>query len=148
MSSFACTVLSPIHHLLSTPLLHLGLSLTRPSCSLLLHTFIASTSHHTTHPLPHSGIRCPRRPNAIQHREDHPPPRPIPRKRNEHHIPPSPVNNIPHPLRQPLGLEILASALELAILVDGTGNSFEPEFEEQGRSVEKGVFEDASSLEY
>lgn len=131
---------SPICHLLSTPLLHLRLSLAlRPR---LWHPRCISK------PLPRSHKRRVRQPNRIHGHHNPQPPCPVSKHSSQQHAPVRPVRHIPHVLCQPFRFQIFAAAFHGAIgVVSWTAKSLKLELDEELWGGEEGVEEEGASGE-
>jgi hypothetical protein len=105
---------SPISYPLPTPLLQLRLPLTRPRGLRALPT-TSTLPRQSLHPSPHTTKSRPRKPAAIRRNHNPQPPRPIPKRAGKRHSAPAPVQHIPQKLCQPLRIQILTRALQIAL---------------------------------
>lgn len=97
---------SPILHLLSTPLLHLSLSLTRPRLRHARSILITT---------PHTSIRRPGRIRTVGWDHHPQPPGPVAQNGGKHNAAIAPVYHVPHVFGQPLGVQVLTRAFDTAI---------------------------------
>lgn len=120
---------SSIDHLLPAPLFHFRLPLTLPGSASFTSS---STTQQPSHPASHASVRAESQPSTVGGHCQPAPPCPISEQCNCRNTRPGPVKNIPHPFRQTLGLEVLAGALEVAVLsVRRAGEALEIEFNDQ-----------------
>lgn len=126
-----CHAKSPILHFLVSPLLHLRLPL---ACCLWLRNtcrILISTSHACIH--------APRRIHRVNGHNDPQCPCPIAHDGCQDYTSIAPIDNVPHVLCQPLGVKILAGALDAALSIVGrAGQALEVEVDEElgGREEE------------
>lgn len=131
---------SPILHLLTPPLLHFRLPLTRPRRTRLRH------ARCIRKPALHPRIRRPRRIHTIQRDNAPQPPRPVARNRYEEHNAVCPVDHVPHVLCQPFAVEVGAGARDAAIGgVGGAGLALEEELDGELRGGEEEVEEQGAA---
>lgn len=131
------TCISSVLHLLPTSLFQLGLSLALPSRTS--GSLLIVASHQSTHTSSDACVGGPGKVDGVQRHDRPKPPSPVAKETHSADADPGPVCDIPHPFCETFGLQILASAFELTIDEGGSANALEPEFDQEGRSIQNKV---------
>ena len=136
---------SPVLHPLSSALLHfrLPLALCRRSSRSTLRLSWDSSSQT----LPYASEGGESQPRGVRRHSNPCIPRLVSNKSSQNDAEPSPVRDVPHPFGQALGFQVLAGALQVAIVVSRTTDAFEPELDDESREVENEPGEEAARRE-
>jgi hypothetical protein len=140
-------VRSPVLHPLASPLLHLCLPLALSGRASRSTLGLRWNSAHACQALPRAGESGESQPRRVRGHGSPCIPCPVSCQGDQDNAEPSPVGNIPHPFGQALGFQILARALQVAIVVGGTTDAFKPELDEKGREIENEPGEEAARRE-
>jgi len=139
---------SSVLHPLSSPLFNLGLSLALSRRSSRSALRLSWNSSHARQTLPCASESSESQPSRVRRHGNPRIPRFVPYQSSQDNTKPSPVCNVPHPLSQTLGFQVLAGALQVAIVMGGTTDAFEPELDEKSREVENEPGEKAARREH
>ena len=136
---------SPVLHPLSSALLHfrLPLALSRRSC----RSTLGLSWHSSSQTLPYASEGGESQPRGVRRHSNPCIPRLVSNKSSQNDAEPSPVRDVPHPFGQALGFQVLAGALQVAIVVSRTTDAFEPELDDESREVENEPGEEAARRE-
>jgi hypothetical protein len=139
---------SPVLHPLSSALLHFSLPLALSRRSSRSALGLSRDSSHARQTLPRASESGESQPRRVRRHGSPCIPRLISYQGGQNNAEPSPVGDVPHPLSQTLGFQVLAGALQVAIVVGGTTNTFEPELDEKSRKVKDEPGEEAARREH
>ena len=136
---------SPVLHPLSSALFHFSLPLALPRRSS--RSSLGLSWHSSSQTLPYASEGGESQPRGVRWHSNPCIPRVVSNKSSQDDTEPSPVRDVPHPFGQALGFQVLAGALQVAIVVSRTTDAFEPELDDQSREVEDEPSEEAAGGE-
>lgn len=134
----------PVLHPLPSTLLHFCLPLALASGTTCSTFTLARSSTHARQTLPRASESGESQPCRIYGYGDPGIPCLVASQSSQNNTEPGPVCDIPHPFGQALGFQILARALQVAIVDGGASNAFEPELDDESREIENEPGEQAA----
>jgi hypothetical protein len=135
---------SPVLRPLASPLLHFRLPLALSGGSSRSTLGLSWDSPHARKTLPRASESGESQIRRVRGHGNPCIPRLVSDQSSENNAEPSPVRDVPHPFGQALGFQVLAGALQVAIVVSGTTDAFEPELDDESREVEDEPGEEAT----
>jgi hypothetical protein len=136
---------SPVLHPLSSALLHFSLPLALPRRSS--RSSLGLSWHSSSQTLPYASEGGESQPRGVRRHSNPCIPRLVSNQSSQNNAEPSPVRDVPHPFGQTLSFQVLAGALQVAIVVGGTTDTFEPELDDESRQVENEPGKEAARRE-